>query len=105
MVHSPTPTFIGPDWPYVRLPSLATPLHAPASLAKLVTVTPGSLVVRVNGLALYQFSGDFDSAQCVGVPDGVEFFTVNATGGSFDPKITVVPIAKTTNANVTIVVV
>lgn len=71
--RSSVPTYHDANWPYVQL--VSGPITAPATLVPLLSVTAGSLVVRINGLPIYLFVGDTTTGTCS--CDGVDgFFTV-----------------------------
>lgn len=95
LTGSTTPTFVGPDWPYVEVPNPSnTTISAPNTLQGLVTVDYTTTTVRVNGLPLYQFLAD-NATSCSGNGDGGsgDFVTVRAaTGLSGYSPVVVTPL-------------
>lgn len=61
--RSYAPTYAGHEWPLVAVPP-GCAVAAPPSLAANLTVAPGSRVLRLNGLSLYQWSGEESSIAC-----------------------------------------
>lgn len=99
MTMSTTPTFIGPDWPWVELKPTQNTMTAPSAITSKVSVDALTSTVRINGLPIYQFLGD--TTGCSTDPD---FVAVKANGlASFGGvMVTALPTSAQNSAAVTV---